>query len=220
VAADGWRDVTGFVHLPGFISQTQVDDLAAAGRRIIAAAPLMAPTMRDGTALKVRVTSAGAWGWWADPNGYRYVDRHPGTGEPFPPIDPLFRDLTAQILARAGYPGGEAFAASVDSVLINWYAPGASLGWHVDRTEEDSAAPIVSISIGDTALFEIKDGEAVRKYVLINGDACVQGGPSRAAEHRIARVYEHEMELGRPRNPLAKPGRLNFTIRRNRRPTC
>lgn len=209
----------GFVHLPGFLSQEQVDALAEEGRRIIAAAPLMAPTMRDGTSLKVRVTSAGAWGWWADPKGYRYVERHPATGQPFPPIAPLFRELTAQILERAGYPGGAAFADSVDSVLINWYAPGASLGWHVDRTEEDTAAPIVSISIGDTALFEIKLDEQVQKYVLINGDACVQGGSSRAAEHRIARVYPHEMELGRPRNPLAKPGRLNFTIRRHKRGT-
>lgn len=209
----------GFFHLPVFLEQREVDTLADIARRIMEAAPLGEPTMRDGTPLKVRVTSAGTWGWWADKDGYRYVDRHPKTGQPWPAIDPVFRDLARRGIEATGHEGADHFAETIDSVLINWYAPGASLGWHVDRTEEDTGAPIVSISVGDTALFEIAGpDEKVSRFVVANGDMAIQGGWSRSAPHRIARVYEHELELGRPTNPLRKPGRLNFTIRRHRRP--
>lgn len=206
----------GFHHLPNFLSQTWVDTLAEEARKIIAGAPLASPTMKDGKPLKVLVTSAGTSGWWSDHNGYRYVDRHPATGEPWPAIAPVFRDVATIILACAGYQDAPVFAASIGTVLINWYQPGASLGWHIDRTEEDKLSPIISISIGDSALFEIKDGPRVGKHILCNGDVCVQAGRSRASEHRIAKVYPGELELGRPRNPLSKPGRLNLTIRRNK----
>lgn len=194
----------GFLHLSNHLSQQQVDDLAAEGHRIIEQAPLAMPTMRDGTPLRVRVTSAGAWGWWAQNGAYKYIEQHPDTGKAWPRIADIFRDVTRDALALAGWSAADrdAYVATIDSVLINWYAPGTSLGWHIDRTEEDTKAPIVSVSIGDSARFEIKDREEkVYKYVLVNGDVCVQGGWSRVAEHRIARVYEHEGELGRPRNP-------------------
>src|SRR6185503_12083087 len=118
--------------------------------------------------------SFGDFGWWADAKGYRYVDRHPITGEHWPTIPHAIRVMTSSFLyAAKPQENHNKWAASVDTVLVNWYAPSASLGWHVDRTEVDKRSPIVTMSIGASAVFEIRLSGEVHRMTLRHGDGVV-----------------------------------------------
>src|SRR5690348_8826341 len=82
----------GVRHLPGYLDGAAQEALVEDIRRIVQAAPLYTPTMpRTGKPMSVRMTNCGTLGWVTDKErGYRYQDRHPRTGEPWPPIpEPL-----------------------------------------------------------------------------------------------------------------------------------
>jgi DNA oxidative demethylase len=85
------------------------------------------------------------------------------------------------------------------------------MGLHQDRDEEDFAAPVVSISLGDTALFRIGGitrGGKTQSLKLSSGDVLVMGGESRLAFHGIDRVMTGTSTL------LKSGGRINLTLRR------
>jgi len=85
------------------------------------------------------------------------------------------------------------------------------MGLHVDNDEEDLAAPVVSISLGDTARFRIgglNRKDPTQSFKLHSGDVVVLGGQSRLAYHGIDRIYGGSSTL------LKKGGRLNLTLRR------
>jgi alkylated DNA repair protein (DNA oxidative demethylase) len=74
-----------------------------------------------------------------------------------------FRELASRAADRAGYPG---FVP--DACLINRYAPGTRLTLHQDRDERDYAHPIVSVSLGLSAIFQFggpKRRDPVRSLV-------------------------------------------------------
>lgn len=197
----------GFEHRPGFLLTDEVAMVVDEVRRIAKVAPFRTPTMGDGTPLKLKVTSAGEWGWWADRQGYRYVDEHPTTGEPWPSIPPRLLSLFSRAMAdtRGAY-------FEPDSMLINHYADGGALGMHIDRSE-DNDLPIVSMSIGADALFVVGDehSRTIRdRFVLANGDLLVQHGPARRVYHGIAKI------LPTIASPLPGTQRLNLTFRRAR----
>lgn len=232
----------GAWYLRSFLTNDQQDMLVVAARELKTAAPLVHPTMRDGTPLSVRVSSFGARGWWGDREGFRYVPVHPTTRKPFPPIPEDIREITGHALdAAAHYSAlclgpawrpGEAWGTkqglyahvrALDTCLVNHYGPGADLGWHVDKTELDRVSPIVTFSLGATCTFDIKvaRGDAVTtfRHELRSGDAIVMAGPARLAEHRVTHIRADEQAdlFGGNYNPIASsaPGtRLSFTIRR------
>jgi alkylated DNA repair protein (DNA oxidative demethylase) len=85
------------------------------------------------------------------------------------------------------------------------------MGLHQDRDEKTFDAPVVSVSLGDTALFRIggtNRREPTRSFRLQSGDVLVFGGPARLAFHGIDRLYAGSSTL------LDKGGRLNLTLRR------
>jgi alkylated DNA repair protein (DNA oxidative demethylase) len=105
----------------------------------------------------------------------------------------------------AGYPHPP------ESCLINFYAPGARMGLHQDRDEHDFAAPVVSLSLGDTALFRVgglRRGDPTRSIRLVSGDAVVLGGEGRLAFHGVDRIVPATSTL------LPEGGRINLTLRR------
>lgn len=211
----------GFWHVAGLLSPAEGVELAGLARWWCAEAPLARPTMRDGVPMRVRVSSVGDVGWWAAGGHYRYVDRHPGTGAPWPEMPIGLRLLGERALRAARAFGSDvdatAVAESFDTCLLNYYGPGDSLGWHQDLTEEDRRTPIVGISLGAPAKFEVilgPDEEEV-SMVLESGDAVVMAGQSRMARHRIAGLVEAGL-FSAP-SPLAA-GRLSFTFRRARGP--
>src|SRR4030095_7077451 len=118
------------------------DDLLAALRAVIAAAPLYLPRMPgSGKPMSVMMTNCGPLGWVTDAaRGYRYQATHPETGAAWPPIPKI---LLAAWRDLGGYPHPP------ESCLVNYYAAGARMGLHQDKDERDLAAPVVSLSLGD-----------------------------------------------------------------------
>ena len=86
------------------------------------------------------------------------------------------------------------------------------MGMHVDAFEE-SPAPVISLSIGDEALFRMGHTEARTRpwddITLCSGDLVVFGGPKRFAYHGVVRVNDGTL----PEACGLSEGRINITIR-------
>ena len=75
----------------------------------------------------------------------------------------------------------------------------------------DFAAPVISISLGDTAIFRFGGatrGGKTQTVKLSSGDVLVMGGNSRLCFHGIDRVLNGTSTL------LKEGGRINLTLRR------
>lgn len=172
-------------------------------RAVIEDAPLFAPAMpRTGKPFSVRMSNCGPLGWVSDASGYRYQSFHPDTRRPWPPIPPALLDLWA---AHASCP------APPEACLVNYYTPDARMSLHQDRDEADFTAPVLSLSLGDTALFRIGGEERrgpTKSLRLASGDVFVLSGPSRLAFHGIDRILPATSTL------LPEGGRINLTLRR------
>ncbi|MGI9524013.1 MAG: alpha-ketoglutarate-dependent dioxygenase AlkB family protein [Hyphomicrobiaceae bacterium] len=195
---------SGFVHLPGHLSQSDQLRLVSEVRRIEALAPLYVPSMPNtGRPFSVEMTNCGELGWVSSKSGgYRYQPRHPFAACTWPPIPPTLLDLWQSVAS---------YCADPEACLINWYKPGAKLGLHVDADEQDVAAPVVSVSLGDDAWFRIggtRRRDPTRRLLLKSGDIIVLGGDARLAYHGIDRIVPDTSAI------LGKPGRYNLTMRR------
>ena len=121
--------------------------LLATIREVVAEAPLFTPAMpRSGKPMSVRMTNCGPLGWVTDKErGYRYQATHPETGRPWPAIPGC--------CSNSGGPA--AYPAPPEACLVNYYAGSAKMGLHQDKDEEDFAAPVLSVSLGDTGIFRV-----------------------------------------------------------------
>jgi DNA oxidative demethylase len=197
-------DSAGWRHLAAYLSADQQAKLLADIRAVISSAPLFAPTMpRTGTPFSVRITNCGSLGWVSDATGgYRYQATHPVTGQPWPPMPTGLVKLWDRVTHVAPRP---------EACLINYYAPSARMGSHRDEDEDDRAAPVVSISLGDDATFHVgglRRGDPKQRLILRSGDVFVLGGAARLAYHGIDRIHAGTSPL------LAEGGRFNLTLRR------
>lgn len=197
----------GFKYLPGCLDHAAQKQLVEHLRAAMAEAPLFTPIMpRTGRPFTVRMTNLGALGWVSDRAGYRYQPSHPETGRPWPPIPDLVLNIWRKF---SGY------AHDPEACLVNFYNQGAKMGLHQDADEEDFTAPVISISLGDTAVFRIggtERGGKTETLKLSSGDVLVMGGPSRLRYHGIDRVLTGTSSL------LNDGGRINLTLRRVRKP--
>ncbi len=135
-------------------------------------------------------------------SGYRYQTTHPQTGRPWPAMPQILLEAWERL---AGYPHPP------EACLINYYGPDARLGLHQDRDEKDFAAPVVSLSLGDTCLFRVggsRRNDPTQAFRLASGDAVVLGGASRLAFHGVDRIIAGTSRL------LPQGGRINLTLRR------
>ncbi len=175
---------------------------------IIACAPLYTPTMpRSGKAFSVNMTNCGPLGWVSDKErGYRYQPTHPVTGEPWPEMPKPLRDLWEEVADTPAPP---------EACLVNYYGPDAKMGLHRDQDEADYSAPVVSLSLGDTALFRIGGTwrkDPTRAFELKSGDVLVLSGTSRRAYHGVDRIMPGTSDLLSEHFPQG--GRINLTLRR------
>jgi alkylated DNA repair protein (DNA oxidative demethylase) len=189
--------------IPDYLDRDAQDRLLIAVRDVIRRAPIYTPRMpKSGQPLSVRMTNCGSLGWMTDARGYRYQPTHPDTGEPWPPIPEM---LLAAWRDLSNYPHPP------QACLVNIYAPSARMGQHQDRDEEDFAAPVVSLSLGDSCLFRVggpKRSDPTRSFRLASGDALVLGGAGRLAFHGVDRIIPGTSTL------LSEGGRINLTLRR------
>ena len=193
----------GVVHWPGYLGPEAQAALVADLRAVAAQAPFFQPRMpKTGKPFSVRMTNCGTLGWVSDETGYRYQPLHPVTGEPWPPMPDV---LTQAWRDLASYPH------EPEACLVNFYSPEAKMGLHQDRDEKDFAAPVLSVSLGDTCLFRIGGEERTgpaASLKLASGDVVLLAGRSRLAFHGVTRIYPGTSTL------LKGEGRVNLTLRR------
>jgi len=169
-------------------------------REVVRAAPLFRPVTRWGKQMSVRMTSAGRFGWVSTRAGYTYAERHP-SGTPWPEIPTLLLNLWKSVVPQARAP---------ESCLVNFYGEGARMGLHQDRDEADFTQPVVSVSLGDDALFRVGGatrGGATGSLWLRSGDVVVLGGQARLSFHGVDRIRFGSSAL------LGEGGRINVTMR-------
>lgn len=194
----------GVFYYPLYFSPEAQQQLLSILRTAVATAPLFTPVMpRTGKAFSVRMTNMGSLGWVSDKErGYRYQATHPATDQPWPAIPEMLLALWREV---ANYPHDP------EACLVNYYSGTAKMGLHQDRDEQDLTAPVVSVSLGDTALFRIggtERGGKTQSVKLESGDVFVFGGPARLSYHGIDRIYPGTSTL------LKDDGRINLTLRR------
>lgn len=194
------QEIRGFQLFPGFLDRPAQEAMVAALRRVVAAAPLIRPVTPGGKPMSVRMTAAGRLGWVTDRRGYRYEPRHP-EGMAWPPIP---EEVMAVWRAVSGT------KRAPDCCLVNFYGEGARMGLHQDRDEGDFSFPVVSISLGDEALFRmggVERSDPTQSLWLRSGDVMVMGGAARLAWHGVDRVRHGSSGL------LLQGGRVNLTLR-------
>ncbi len=194
------QEIRGFLHYPGWLTAAEQAALRDDLRAVLAQAPLFSPVTPSGKAMSVRMTSAGRFGWVSDRRGYRYSATHPD-GQPWPAIPARVLDIWNAVAGTARSP---------ECCLINFYDDQAKMGLHQDRDETDFTQPVVSISLGDDALFRIGNltrGGATQSVWLRSGDVLVMGGCARLRYHGIDRIAPGTSPL------LPRGGRINLTLR-------
>jgi len=200
--------VNGLIIAPGVMlwrekfskaeQKTLLDDVLTR----VEAAPFYRPVMPgSGKPFSVEESNLGPLGWVSDKNGYRYQATHPVTGNPWPAIPQTLLALWREIAA----------APDPQCCLVNLYRDEARMGLHQDKDEKAIEAPVVSVSLGDEALFRI--GGTTRRgptasVTLSSGDVVMFGGPARLAYHGIDRIRPGSSSL------VPGGGRINLTLRR------
>ena len=192
--------VGGFEIHKGLLRPAEQAAMASDVAAVAETAPFFAPLTPWGKPMSVRMTSAGRYGWYTDRKGYRYIDHHPD-GTPWPPVPETVLAVWRALVSQARMP---------DCCLVNWYRTTAKMGMHRDADEKDFSWPVLSISLGDSALFRMGGtgrGDPTSSLLLESGDVVVFGGPARLAYHGIDRIRAGSSTL------LPQGGRINLTCR-------
>lgn len=198
----------GAVHLPSWMPvETQLKALHEIRALADREAGFYTPVLRNGARMRVRMLCCGRH--W-DAKTYRYdLLRTDVDGLPAPPIPDGLKRLARDAAESAG------FSLEPDVLLVNWYGAEGRMGLHQDKDERPetiaSGVPIVSLSIGDAAIFEFggaRRKDPVERIRLESGDAFVFGGSSRLNHHGIARIA-----AGTGPTELGVAGRYNLTFR-------
>jgi alkylated DNA repair protein (DNA oxidative demethylase) len=147
-------------------------------------------------------------GWHWSPYAYsRTADDTDGA-----PVKPLPAEIAGLARSAVADAYGPAIRYEPDAAIVNLYVPGARLGLHQDG-EEPSAAPVVTISLGDSCVFRMAGVDRrtapFTDVVMRSGDMLVFGGPNRRIYHGVPRLMAgtSPTDLGLP------PGRLSITVR-------
>ena len=193
---------SGFRLLPGRLSPDQQRDLAAEVLAKAQEAPFVRQVTPGGKPMSVAMTSFGDLGWTSDAKGYRYEPAHPATGRAWPAMPTILTELWAELADPAVPP---------DACLINFYNADARMGLHQDKDEADLQFPVLSVSLGDTAVFRMggaKRSDPTQSVRLASGDVCLLAGEARLFHHGVDRILAGSSRL------IPGGGRINLTLRR------
>jgi alkylated DNA repair protein (DNA oxidative demethylase) len=172
------------------------------------------PVLRNGNKMNLRMNCLG-YHWSAVT--YKYSKIRDIDGRATIPVPQDLNDLAWRALRETGYwPAKD--LRPYDICIVNWYdEANGKLGIHRDDSETPeslaSGYPVVSLSIGATAVFSIggltrQDLQQVRH--LESGEVVIFGCSKRLAYHGVTKIIRGTTppELG-----FDKPGRLNLTFR-------
>ena len=198
----------GAVHFPQRLSPDEQREVAGICLELGRGhAGFYTPIVRGGHPMSVQMLCLGRH-WNA--RYYRYEPvRTDVDDRPVPEIPPVLVRLATQIALEAG------FDVRPDICIVNLYGAHSRMGLHQDKDEGPDSlsrgAPVVSLSIGDTARFLFggrRRREPVETVWLQSGDAFVFGGPARLCYHGVTRIVPDTAPPG-----LGFSGRLNLTFR-------
>ncbi|KFX05935.1 alpha-ketoglutarate-dependent dioxygenase [Pectobacterium betavasculorum] len=181
--------------------------LLAALQTVIARAPLRNMVTPGGFVMSVAMSNCGQLGWVTDEQGYRYTSHDPLSGEAWPAMPEVFFRLAQQAASEAGFADFEP-----DACLINRYDVGTRMSLHQDKNERDFHQPIVSVSLGLSAMFlfgGMARSDKAQRVPLTHGDVVVWGGESRLYFHGILPLKSGAVPEGMP-----DECRFNLTFRK------
>ncbi|AKK02071.1 alpha-ketoglutarate-dependent dioxygenase AlkB family protein [Corynebacterium epidermidicanis] len=197
--------VAGVAHIPGFLDLGKQVEITGACRELVRAFPMIQPRVATGR-MSVQMRPAG-YEWVGNLNNYRPSE------VPLPEWVPPLANRALQAAAEVApelAPWVPSFRPEM--LLVNFYSSTASMGLHQDAGEEASA-PIISLSIGDSALFRLGNtvnrNKPWRDLQLLSGDLLVFGGEHRMAFHGVPKLFPGTA----PEGCGVAEGRLNLTIR-------
>ncbi len=210
----------GVSHVPGWLGLDEqrglVEQMRGYARRLAGTPVAMRrPVLKSGQ-MSVFMMQLGKY-WQTQP--YAYVDAVDGVR--VPPVPDNLQAIAERALTAAAEvakelrPWVEGFSAQ--TALVNFYPPDATMGMHVDNNES-SPAPVVSLSIGQEAIFRIGNTESKNKpwddVLLASGDLVVFGGPARFAYHGIPKLLPGTTPRGCGLDAGGTDaGRINITLR-------
>ena len=192
--------IRDFLVFRDFLTRETQEQLVEDIRGIAEAAPMVQPITPGGRKMSVRMTSGGRLGWVTDRSGYRYQGQHPN-GTDWPAIPDSVLSIWKALSGVNRAP---------DCCLVNFYGERAKMGMHQDKDEGSFDWPVVSVSLGDDALFRmgsVERGGSTESIWLKSGDVVVMGGAARLAYHGVDRIRFASSSL------LPKHGRINLTLR-------
>jgi len=195
-------EINGFKLFAGALAAEAQASLVEQVMSAAESAPFYQPVTPGGKAMSVLQTSFGPLGWVTDRAGYRYEPAHPQTGAPWPAMPEALLEIWRRYAGEGPAP---------DSCLVNLYRGEAKMGLHQDTDEKDFSVPVLSISLGDTAVFRLggeRRSDPTRALRLSSGDICLLAGPARRFYHGVDRILAGSSRL------IPGGGRLNLTLRR------
>jgi alkylated DNA repair protein (DNA oxidative demethylase) len=142
-----------------------------------------------GKPLSVRMTNLGELGWISDRQGISLSGSSSGN-----------RQTLAANSPRSCWKSGQGgdYPHPPEACLVNFYDSSARMGLHQDRDEEDFDAPVVSVSLGDTAVFRV-GGPAQVPHAIAQARIGRCGGDGRSCEvvhfHGIDRILARHVNL-------------------------
>jgi alkylated DNA repair protein (DNA oxidative demethylase) len=163
----------------------------------------------SGFTMSVAMTNCGKLGWVTARTGYRYTDYDPLNDAPWPAMPARFFALAQRAAAEAGYRNFKP-----DVCLINRYSVGARMGLHQDKNERNFDHPIVSVSLGLSAVFQmggLARTDQTLKVQLDHGDIVVWGGSARMRYHGILPLKAGSIPVSML--PALNDCRINLTFR-------
>lgn len=150
------------------------------------------------------ISNCGDWGWVSNTKGYRYSRVNPSDNKAWPAMPDLFTKLANEVADSCGFKD-----YAPNSCLINQYPEATKMGLHRDADENDTSQPIVSFSLGLSAVFKFGGKlrkDKLAKLQLNHGDVLVWGGKSRLNYHALSQI----LKTG---NHSIGKQRLNLTFR-------
>lgn len=193
-------DLNGVAIWKSLLDGSAQEEMTEALRSLGQSAPFRQYETPGGQRMSVRMSGAGRAAWTSDRAGYRYAETQPD-GAGWPEIPACIQNVWHQVIGDGSAP---------DSCLVNFYGKDSKMGLHQDNNEADLSWPVVSISLGDEALFRVggpNRGGKTQSLWLTSGDVAVLAGDARLHYHGIDRIKFGSSTL------LPKGGRLNVTLR-------
>lgn len=130
-------------------------------------------------------------------------------------------DYTTRLVSELGFPNYRPEAG-----IVNYYQLDDTLTGHVDRSEPNMEAPLVSISFGNSAIFLLGGSNRdnpVTPIIVRNGDISILSGPCRQYYHGIPKIlnettikmneFDNNSNNFPPFMNLIRDSRININIR-------